>query len=431
MHQIDMISAFTNSELDEEVYMRFPPGFPMPGKAIRLKTALYGLRRSPLLWLRLLSNVLVAMGLKAVPDEPCIFMDEWIIVFFYVDDLVYVYRSDDEARANAFRTRLAHQFKLRDLGELRWFLGIHVLRDNAKKKIWMVQDEYMKHAAMRFRLDQGNGCPSTPLTARGLTPNESTAVAAVTHAYQSKVGTINFPAQQTRPDLAFATALLARYMTNPSDEHVAEANRLIQYAAGTAKRGISFDGNWEGPELEVFCDASFADDQSDRRSSWGYVVRLFGGAIAWKAGKQPTVTTSSTEAELLALSHTITETIALKRLFRALTFELNEDIVIKCDNMQTIRLVTSAMPRIRTALRHVDIHNAWARQEVQKGTVKVEYVPTKANLADGFTKNLSRNEFARFVNAIGLVDVPDATDDDDALIDNDGLDDDDDDKTTP
>ena len=73
-------------------------------------------------------------------------------------------------------------------------------------------------------------------------------------------------------------------------------------------------------------------DQQDRKSSQGYLFTLFGGPIAWKSGNQPTVTTSSTEAELLALSTTAKEAIATIRLFRDIHLDLNEELTIWCDN---------------------------------------------------------------------------------------------------
>ena len=61
-------------------------------------------------------------------------------------------------------------------------------------------------------------------------------------------------------------------------------------------------------------------------------MKLFGGLIAWRANKQDTVTTSSTEAELLALSQTVKEAIFISRLLKAMTLRLNEPLIIDCDN---------------------------------------------------------------------------------------------------
>ena len=95
---------------------------------------------------------------------------------------------------------------------------------------------------------------------------------------------------------------------------------------------------------------------------------LYGGPVAWNASKQATVTTSSTEAELLGLSFAAKEVIATMRLFAGLRFHLDENLIIWCDNKQTIRLVAQELQRLRTALRYVDVHQCWVRQEVQRGT---------------------------------------------------------------
>jgi hypothetical protein len=150
----------------------------------------------------------------------------------------------------------------------------------------------------------------------------------------------------------------------------------------------------------------------DRNSSQGYLITLFDGPIAWKSGKQDTVTTSSTEAELLALTAVAKEAIATLCLFAGMRFRLAERLNIWCDNRQTIRLVNSELPRLRTALRHVDIHSNWARQEVQNNTFTVAYLETDKMPADGLTKSLPRTKFKLFVKQLGLVEVPKPVEDD-------------------
>ena len=133
-------------------------------------------------------------------------------------------------------------------------------------------------------------------------------------------------------------------------------------------------------------------------------MKLFGGPVAWRANKQDTVTTSSTEAELLALSQTAKESIYLSRLFRALSLELDEPLVIECDNRQTIRLLVEEVTKLQTKLRHVDIHSHWLRQEVQRGSIQLSWQETKKMMADGLTKALGKGLFQRFREMIGLED---------------------------
>ena len=87
-------------------------------------------------------------------------------------------------------------------------------------------------------------------------------------------------------------------------------------------------------------------------------------------------------------------------------FELTDKLNIWCDNQQTIRLVNSELPRLRTALRHVDIHSNWARQEVQNKTFTVNYLRTDKMPADGLTKALPKSKFKLFVELLGLAEAP-------------------------
>ncbi len=134
-------------------------------------------------------------------------------------------------------------------------------------------------------------------------------------------------------------------------------------------------------------------------------MKLFGGPIAWRANKQDTVTTSSTEAELLALSQTAKEAIFISRLFKAMTLRLKEPLIIDCDNTQTLRLIMEDTAKLITKLRHVDIHRHWLRQEYAMRRVVFQWKATKEMIADGLTKALPKQRFQSFINMIGMVDI--------------------------
>jgi len=411
LRQLDAVNAFQNSPLDEEVFIQLPDGFREHGMVGRLLRALYGLRRSPLLWQKLLTEVLRDQGLNPTMEEPCLFITDWLTVFFFVDDIVAMYQEAHASQANEFIARLQDTFKIRDLGELRWFLGIRVIRNRPRRRIWLMQDSYIEEVAARFGLDDlGGKGPATPYEthiAIHLLPHDGQASFATIHLYQRKVGSLMYAAIITRPDISWITAKLAQFLQNPSPRHSEAVNRVIQYLFATRYLCITFDGDASQDEpLEVFTDASFADDTADRKSTQGFLMKLYGGPVAWKSGKQETVTTSSTEAELLALTASGKEAMATTRLFAGIRFDLGTALTIKCDNQQTIRLVSADTPRLQTALRHVDIHACWARQEVQKEAFKVEYLQTTEMAADGFTKALPKYKFLQFVKQLGLEEGP-------------------------
>jgi hypothetical protein len=223
--------------------------------------------------------------------------------------------------------------------------------------------------------------------------------------YQEQVGSLIYTAVMIRPDVAFAASELSKHLLNPSRRHLSAAAQALRYLYATRYVGIEYGGFGEAQFLVISSDASFADDEPTRRSSQGYMFSLFGGPIIWKAGRQATVTTSTTEAELLALEHTAKEALALERLFRDIVLDLSEPIILFCDNQQTIRLVVGENERINTRLRHIDIQNMWLRQEHSKGSFKVTYLATAEMPADGLTKALSRQKFEHFRSLINLQDT--------------------------
>ena len=137
------------------------------------------------------------------------------------------------------------------------------------------------------------------------------------------------------------------------------------------------------------------------------MFKLFGGPIDWRACKQKTITTSTTEAELLALSHTTKDYLWWKRLFADIGLDLedasNEPIL--CDNKQTVRILEQEQPCFRTQLKHIDVHNHWLRQEVQKRNIRIRWIPTSQMPADGFTKPLPPQRYKEFVRFLNLVDI--------------------------
>jgi hypothetical protein len=190
--------------------------------------------------------------------------------------------------------------------------------------------------------------------------------------YAARVGSANFAAIVTRPDIAKSLSTLAEYQINPGPNHLRAADHCLQYLLQTKRLCVCYRHTDDCPQIRAFqtakpvpeflaaSDASFADDPTTRKSSEGWIFSLFGGPIDWKATKQKTVTKSSIEAELLALSHAGSELIWWNRLFTAVNLRLDDTPVLYCDNRQTLRIVTGTKP-LKTSLRHIDIHNHWLR----------------------------------------------------------------------
>jgi Reverse transcriptase (RNA-dependent DNA polymerase) len=403
LRQRDAVSAFLNSKLPKEIYTWMPDGFALLRKCWRLNRALYGLRISPKLWQQEATRVLEKLGLQRVPEDPCVFVKRGIIVFFYVDDILIASHPSVGEEARQLERDLQAHWELTDHGEAEWFLNIRILRDRQQHKLWLCQDTYLSSIAMRFHLTE-RAPVLTPLPVEDLKPYEGTASAEEIKLYQQKVGSAQYATVITRPDAAKATAKLAQFLTNPGPQHQHAIDRVICYLYTTRFRAIEY-GKGSGIEsIEFASDASYGDN-IDRRSSAGYMCQVYGGPVDWKASKQPTVTTSTTEAELLGLSDAARSLQWWKRFIARIQFTPDHPISIRCDNQQTVDLLTSEQAKIDTKLRHVDIHGHWLRQEVREGRIKVIWVPTGQMVADGLTKLLPRQKHEHFIKMLRMTDI--------------------------
>ncbi|KAF7565217.1 hypothetical protein PtrM4_046510 [Pyrenophora tritici-repentis] len=342
LKQYDVTNAFVHAAIDREIYMRMPKGYQKPGTLLKVRKALYGLRISPLLWQKEFTATLASIGFQQIPQEPCCMIKDGVIIFFYVDDIIVAYHSKQESEAMKAINRIQEKYACTGGDNLQWFLGVEVMRNRKQKTIQLSQAAYAdKISQLASRQDIRH---DTPMSGMELRPRSDLAEPSEINRYQRKIGSLLFAAVTTRPDIAFATSRLARFLVNPSTEHQDAADRVLLYLKKTESLALELG---RGDGLEVASDASFADNTLDRKSSQGYAIKLFGGLIAWRASKQDTVTTSTTEAELLALSQVAKEAIFTSRLLKELQVNLSNPIItIKCDNTQTIRLVNEDVAKL-------------------------------------------------------------------------------------
>jgi hypothetical protein len=402
--QWDVVNAFVNAYLDETVYVEYPQGFEQEGMVLLLLKALYGLRRSPRLWQKHIKKTLVELGLQQATEDGCLYSNDYLLVLFFVDDFVTICHPNHRGELVKFKEALLQRYEMRDFGELNWFLGIRIVRDRQQRKLWLCQDSYVDKITHRYHLEDMRP-PRTPMSpATVLERFDGQATAKEIHLYQQK-GSLLYAAIVTRPDVAGAASKLSEHLLNPSPKHFEAVDKAISYLYGTRTLAIEYSvDNTSSKVFTCASDAAFGDNP-DRKSSQGYLFKLFGGPVDWKAGKQKTVTTSTTEAELLAVSNTAKETFWWQRMFRDIGFELDHNVSILCDNSQTVGILMKDEPELHTKLRHVDIHHHWLRQETQAKRIVIEWIPTAHMPADGFTKSLSVQRHREFVRMLGLTSI--------------------------
>lgn len=369
---------------------------------------------APRLWQQEATRILVKLGLIPVPEDPCIFVMIGIIVFFYVDDIIIVNHPKYAKQAMLLDQQMKKHWELREL-DASWFLNIRILRDRDQKKLWLCQDSYIESMASKYDLITSRKVDS-PMSIEPLEPFDGVATPSQIHGYQAKVGSAQYATTISRPDAAKATGKAAEFLLNPGPKHIDAIDRVIQYLYQTRFWAIEYGIRRNNPTSEtstmqlaaksvVFAsDASFGDNK-DRKSSEGYICKLYGGPIDWKASKQKTVTTSTTEAELLALAEAGKTVQWWRRVLHALGFEPSHTLSIVCDNQQTVDLLTKEGASMHTKLRHVDINRCWLKQEVNAGRVNVDWIPTAEMPADGLTKALPRQKQERFRELLGMSEI--------------------------
>lgn len=217
--------------------------------------------------------------------------------------------------------------------------------------------------------------------------------------YAELVGSLLFLANQTRPDIAFAVGKLARRVSAPTEGDMVAAKAVVRYLKGTRTMGLVYG---QPCELAGWVDADFAGDTETRKSTTGFLFTLHGGAISWRSRLQNIVLNSTAEAEYVAASDAVKESLWLRKVVDTVG-EDSGPVVFGEDNQACITM--AGQPSSSSNTKHVDVRYHHVRSAVANGEVLLVYVPTGEMPADGFTKALPGPPFKAFRLMLGVVEV--------------------------
>jgi hypothetical protein len=215
LYQLDVKNAFLHGDLQEEVYMEIPPGLSKPEtieKVYRLKKLLYGLKQSPRAWFDRFRRAICSMGYKQCNEDHTVFYQHFgrriTILAVYVDDIIIT--GDVELEIACLKKNLSKEFEVKDLGHLKYFLGIEIAR--SLKGIVLSQRKYVLDL-----LDETCmlGCRpvATPIDLNHKLCAESSDPVNK-QRYQRLVGRLIYLCH-TRPDITYAVSVVSRYMHDP------------------------------------------------------------------------------------------------------------------------------------------------------------------------------------------------------------------------
>ncbi|KAE8662818.1 hypothetical protein F3Y22_tig00113124pilonHSYRG00138 [Hibiscus syriacus] len=354
--KLDVKTSFLHGNLEEEIYMLQPEGFEEDEKknlVCRLNKSLYGLKQAPRYWYKRFDSFIMCLGYNKRNADPCAYFkrsgdNDFVILLLYVDDMLVAGPNKDHIEE--LNAQLAREFEMKDLGSTNKILGMQIHRDKNCKPI-------STPLPINFKLSSSMSHSSE---------EERMKMSRV--PYASAVRSLMFVMICTRPDIAQAVGVVSRYMANPGKEHWNTVKRILRYIKGTSNVALCYGGS----------------------------NLLING---WVSKLQSIVATSTTEAEYVAATQASKEAIWLKMLLEELGHN-QEYVSLFCDSQSALHLARN--PTFHSMIKHIRVQYHFIREKVEEGTVDMQKIHIKDNIADFMTKAIKADKFTWYRSSCGL-----------------------------
>ncbi|XP_052479531.1 uncharacterized mitochondrial protein AtMg00810-like [Gossypium raimondii] len=369
LHQLDVNHAFLHGDLHEEVYMLPSPGFApsASNQVCKLQKSLYGLKQASRQWFSKLTTALLTLGYIQSSADYSLFVkrqqDTFTVLLVYVDDIILTGNSLSEI--TKVKAYLDQQFRIKDLGELKYFLGLEVALTTAE-----IHLSQRKYALEILQDSEFMDCTpaKTPLASKSKLTSDSGALLHDVTSYRQLVGRLIY-LTLARPDLAFVVQQLSQFMDKPIDQHLQAAHRILRYLKACPSNGLFYRSS-SPLDLRAFSDSDWAGCLESRCFITEFCIFLGNSLISWKSKKQPTVSRSSSEAEYRALASTIANN-----------------------------------PTFHERTKHIEIDCHIVREKVTTGIVHLMPCKSSDQLADLFTKSLAAQPFCDIVSKLETLNI--------------------------
>ncbi|XP_019241462.1 PREDICTED: uncharacterized protein LOC109221428 [Nicotiana attenuata] len=383
--------------------MQTPPGLEVSSSHLvcKLNKSLYGLKQASRQWYDKLTEVLYSRGYVHSMHDYSLFYRKQnssvVFVAVYVDDVLLT--GTDSKEIDQLKVFLHDKFKIKDLGQLHYFLGLEILYKSdgivvsqRKFVLDLLKDYECLHCPpLTSPLD-----PTIKLKAKQGTPLSDPTF------YRKLIGKLNF-LTNTRLDIAYGVQHLSQFMQDPREPHLKAAYRMLRYLKGDPTLGLYFRN--EGDlSLTAYCDSDWAACPDSRRSVSGYIVFLGGSPISWKSKKQETISLSSAEAEYRALRKVVGELVWLSRLLEELTVSPHLPIPVHCDSLSALHIARNPVFYERT--KHIEVDCHFVRTKLQEGLISLHHIGTGQQLADVLTKALTGIKHSSVLGKLGVTPSP-------------------------
>ncbi|XP_072087411.1 uncharacterized protein [Arachis hypogaea] len=402
LHQLDVNTAFLHGDLHEDVYMKLPKGLQCsnPNLVCKLTKSLYGLKQASRQWNIKLSAALADLGFTPSENDHSLFTKStgttFTAILVYVDDLVLA--EDDLSEIQAVKMFLDDKFKIKDLGLLKFFIGMEVARSNAGIALYQ----------RKYALDLITDCgllgvkpASTPMEYTTSLSKASGSPLPDATIYRRLVDRLLY-LTNTRPDLSYSVGCLSQFMDSSTDAHLKAAYRIIRYLKQSPATGLFFSVN-NSFTLSGYTDSDWGACKDTRKSISGYCFFLDQTLISWKSKKQATISRSSSEAEYRTLANGTCELVWLLKLLKKFNILPPLPVDIFCDNKSAIYIASNPVFHERT--KHVEVDCHVTRNKFKEGVSNLRHVVSSEQPADLFTKSLPPGPFSHLLSKLGLLDL--------------------------
>ena len=381
---------------------------------------------------------LLSISFKRLYGESCLYYREdkddgtICIISLYVDDLLIA--GSSQAIITRVKNRLKEHYDMKDLGVVRHILGCEVKHEEETGTSYLTQFQYTKKAIEKFFGPDLKPC-DTPadvnvILSKSMSPKTEEDRAKVKNIpYREAVGTLLWLSLGTRPDISYAVSQVAKYNDCYGIKHWEAVKRIFRYLKGSMDLGLKYSStNHSGEFLErfkslrhlvdfkktifksmhqreitdldileaiAFADSDLSRDIDSRRSQTGFLFFLGSCLISWQSKQQASVALSSMEAENMSACACSQEGIWLKRLLEEFGCRFSGPLTVFEDNMACI--FYSRNPGDHQRTKHIDQKYHFVREQVAAGNIILQKIKTDDNLADLFTKPLSKREFYNLI----------------------------------
>lgn len=299
-----------------------------------------------------------------------------IYLMIYVDDILIM--GDDDSAVKKLKDHLHLSFHIKDLGPLKYFLGIEIARSDLgislsqRKFVMEIISEAGLSCCKPAIIPIEHNAKLTSIDYDAGTSSSNDPLLKDPTSYQRLVGKLIY-LTMTRLDICYAVQTLSQFMHSPKQSHMNIALKVVKYLKRCPGLRI-FLSRKCNMEMTAYCDVDYATCPMSRRSITGFCIKFGESLLSWKTKKQSIVSLSSAEAEYRSMAKTVCEIVWLRGLLLDLGVQVKGPILLFCDNDSALNLAANLVLHERT--KHIEVDCHFTREKIKEGVIETRGIRT-------------------------------------------------------